>query len=57
MKKLIAFCRKTGRRLTSIANRLFRKLIRDGKLAIQVSITLPCFLSVKIDYKIDCRAK
>jgi hypothetical protein len=57
MKKLIAFCRKTGRRLASLANRLFRTLVRDGKLGIQVSITLPLIFSVKIDYKIDGREK
>lgn len=55
MKTLIAFCRKTGRRLRQYINRQITKLTRTGQFKFSISLSLPLIAKVEISYQTEVR--
>ena len=54
MKTLIAFSRRTGRRIKSIVNALVDKLA-DGQLKIGISVSIPFFVRISLSYTVKMK--
>jgi hypothetical protein len=52
MKTLLAFLRKSGRNIRRHINRLVTLATRNGSLKIGVTVSVPPFIKVSIDYAV-----
>ncbi|MCP1201069.1 hypothetical protein [Notoacmeibacter sp. MSK16QG-6] len=54
MQTLFAFCRKTGRSIRTLIDKLVASLAH-GKLRLAFSVTVPFFVTFKISYDVTLR--
>lgn len=55
METLVAFCRKTGRRISKTINRMVAALTENGQLRIAISISIPLIAKFEVSYLITIR--
>lgn len=55
METLVAFCRKTGRRISKTINRMVAALTDNGQLRIAVSISIPLIAKCEVSYRLTFR--
>ncbi|WP_147440343.1 trans-acting factor B [Notoacmeibacter ruber] len=53
MKTLMHFCRRTGRLMSRIANKLIRHMTHKGQLRITVAFTIPFIAKLEFGYRLE----